>query len=95
MFFRITLISCLAIFIGSCSKDCVRTEVEKNCTGTYLRISEKVYKVCNYEILDAYEDGDEVNARYKKVNNCTPDPDVVICMMYFPFDGNIEVSSIH
>ncbi|MBN4071013.1 hypothetical protein JYT72_00755 [Crocinitomix catalasitica] len=95
MLLRLIPIVGFLLLVESCRKDCVRVEVEKNCTGTYLKISKKVFLVCNYEILTDYSDGDVISASYKKVGSCLSDADYVICMMYFPFDGIIEVHSIH
>lgn len=64
----------------------------KNCTGTYLRISDKEYKVCNHQKLAEYNHGISITATYKRLKKCN-DP-ATYCMMAYPNDGFIKVVSI-
>lgn len=64
----------------------------KNCTGTYLRISGKEYKVCNHQKLAGYNHGISVTATYKHLKKC--DDPATYCMMVYPNDGLIKVINI-
>ncbi len=62
----ITLILMVAI---SCSKN-ENMIVIKDCTGSYLRFNEKDYQICNIELVENYENGTEVKASFKEIDNC-------------------------
>lgn len=80
-------------FLFSCEKSGKNGAIIiKNCTGTYLRISDKEYKVCNHQKLAEYNHGISVTATYKRVKKC--DDTAVYCMMAYPNDGIIKVISI-
>lgn len=64
----------------------------RNCTGTYLRISDKEYKVCNHQKLAGYNHGISVTATYKHLKKC--DDTAMYCLMAYPNDGLIKVISI-
>ncbi|MCG8576632.1 MAG: hypothetical protein MI810_17265 [Flavobacteriales bacterium] len=74
----------------ACSKG-KEQKIIRNCTGTYLNISEKNYLICNPEAVADYENGDKVELDYEKVGECNPASDDPICEMYFPFDGNVTI----
>jgi len=59
----LTILSCSDAFDG-------KMTVVKDCSGTYLEYNDKDYKVCNFEILENYADGAEVEARFKKMDKC-------------------------
>jgi hypothetical protein len=67
--------------------------VIKDCTGSYLRFNDKDYHICNIETVEYYEDGAEVKASFKKVDDC-PDNDEVNCEMLHNNEGWIEVTKI-
>ncbi len=68
--------------------------VIKNCTGTYLRFKDKNYKVCNTDITDSYNNSDEVNASFKKIEDCKAFEDLIICALAFEFEDIIDVTKI-
>ena len=65
--------------------------VVKNCTGTYLRIDQKDYLVCNREKLADIPEGKVVKAIYGKIVDCNAD--WIVCAMVYPNYGTIEVYS--
>ncbi|MCI5059378.1 MAG: hypothetical protein MRY83_24915 [Flavobacteriales bacterium] len=83
-----------ALTFGACKKEKnVSSEVIRDCTGTYLRLDEKDYKVCNIDILEGYESETNIIATFKKTNNCD-DPEVAVCLLYHPFEHYIKIQSI-
>ena len=46
----------------ACEKNCKSMLVVRDCTGTYLRVADKDYHVCNTEKLAKYSNGETVNA---------------------------------
>lgn len=92
LFFSVALIAGIA----SCKKqDAEKMTVVRDCTGTYLRHEGKDYLVCNLEKLAPYEDGAFVMANFRKISECDePNNDVVVCYMYHPNEGWINVEYV-
>lgn len=44
--------------------------VIKGCEGVYLRFNNLDYTVCNEEKLDSFNNGDKVEAKFTKEDNC-------------------------
>lgn len=69
--------------------------VVTNCTGIYLRIEDKTYKVCNIEIMTSFEHGQTVKATYKKIADCDgPGGKPSSCYLYYAYESYIEVKRI-
>lgn len=84
----------LLILLISCSKVNDRNMIViKDCTGSYLRFNEKDYHVCNIEMLEIYDNGIEVKASFKKIDDC-PSNDEVVCEMLHANEGWINVTKI-
>lgn len=88
----ITMIVCLAML--SCKKTNQDATVTKDCTGTYLTIDSKDFKVCNEDILEAYEDGTIITASFKKLKECKPLENKVTCELYHEYKYWIEITKI-
>lgn len=88
----------LLVFFSLAVSGCCKTKratVVRDCTGTYLRIGEKDYRVCNTEKTADYQDGEEVAASFKETRSCTgPANDQIQCMMYHEYESWIEVKKI-
>ena len=67
--------------------------VIKDCTGKYLRFNEKDYHICNIEIVENYNNGAEVKASFKKIDDCQ-DNDEIVCEMLHNNEGWINVTKI-
>lgn len=67
--------------------------VIKDCTGSYLRFNDKDYHICNIEIVENYNDGTEVNASFKNIDDC-PDNAEIVCEMLHNNEGWVEVTKI-
>ena len=64
--------------------------VIKNCTGSYLRFDDNVYKLCNPEIIESYPGG-EIITVVLRYDQCTFDFE---CYLHFPFEEWIEILEI-
>lgn len=69
-------------------------EVIKDCTGAYLRYGGKDYKVCNVDKVEAYENGQRVEAAFGKLASCKAEDDKIICMMAHMNEGYVQVAYI-
>lgn len=93
--YLIYLFSILLFTNFSCQKEkSVKMTVIKDCTGVYLRIDKKDYQVCNVEKLESYSDGTEINVVYQNITSCPSLNNKIVCMMYHPSEGLIEVNRI-
>lgn len=90
------LASGLILMASSCSKfNADKMIVIRDCTGTYLRMDGKDYRVCNLEKVTAFADGAEVDASFKRLGECNGSAnDQIVCMMYHEHEGWIEVKQI-
>ncbi len=77
----------------SCGKTNKDVTVIKDCTGSYLRLNDKDYKICNDDIVANLNSGTEVVASFKKVDDCE-DGFQAICEMYHAHKGWIKVTEI-
>jgi hypothetical protein len=65
-----------------------------DCTGSYLRLNEKDYQICNIENIQDYDNGDEIKASFKKISNCD-NSEIITCEMLHGNEGWIEVLKIN
>ncbi len=91
---RTILILGLIVLFASCNK-VINQEmtVIKDCTGSYLRLNEKDYHICNIDIVEDINDGSVVKASFIKIDDCH-DSEEIVCEMYHANEGWIEVSDI-
>jgi hypothetical protein len=69
-----------------------KAEFIKDCTGSYIRIENKDYKVCYYKEVVNYKTGDVISVVYKKKKECTTiSPDELTCKMAHSFEYYIEI----
>lgn len=94
LFFRCAVAVMAAIFAIACGKENhVDAIIIKDCTGTYLRIVNKDYKVCNSELTKGFADGQIVKAVFtleSECNNDTPSP----CYMSHNFVSYAQIKKI-
>lgn len=91
----ILLLTFSFFILSSCSKDFlqVNATVEKNCTGTYLKIDQKFYYVCNKEKIDSYTQGQSISVEYEVLEGCKS-METAVCTMAFNYDAIIEIKKI-
>lgn len=94
LFFAIPVLL-FSLFAISCSmqKPGAEMQVIRDCTGTYLRMNKKDYHVCNVEKLAAFADGQTIRASFKKISECSKQPEIV-CMMFHENEGWVEVKKV-
>lgn len=85
------IFSILLIIIVTTSIFCSKVNdkkmtVIKDCTGSYLRYDGKDYHVCNVEVVENYDSGMEVEASFKKINECSVG-NATVCDMYHQNEG--------
>ncbi|MDI1356042.1 MAG: hypothetical protein PSX36_14070 [bacterium] len=89
------LATLLLLSFISCKKECYRSAiVVKDCTGTYLQMDGKDYKICNREKLASYTDGTRITFTYKEVSGCSSEKEEMFCSMLHPTEGWMEVQKI-
>jgi hypothetical protein len=67
--------------------------IVRDCTGTYIRIGEADYLVCNKQDLVSIPDNAMVGVKYKKAKKCPP-TDEMVCMMYHEHKGVVYVTKV-
>jgi hypothetical protein len=82
----------LFTFFGCEKTNEVKMTVVTDCTGTYLRQDGNDYKVCNYEKLDGFANGQTVSVTYSTISDC--DDFLYACDMLHVFEGWIEVETV-
>lgn len=83
-----------SLLVVSCKTKCDNdVQIKRDCTGTYLRVDNKEYKVCNSGMITAYQDNAIVKAKYKRLSSCgtLEEP---ICQMVHQNDGWVEVLEV-
>ena len=91
------LILCLALLTSGCRKHSETMTVVIDCTGTYLRLDDdgQDYKVCNLDMMEGFEAGDQVTVSFFKELDCDdPSQPEVICALEHAFESWIRVESI-
>lgn len=86
----------LALSFQNCSKERNQNvTVVRNCTGVYLRLSDKDYKVCNLEKVSTFPADATVTATFKKIKDCNnPAYSGPSCRMLHLYESWIEVENI-
>ena len=90
----LTLLITLTFF--SCKKDLTKNAtVIKDCTGTYMRLNGKDYKVCNIEKVSSFQIGITVLVSFKKLKDCEGSGNIVsTCYLLHQFESWIEIKNI-
>lgn len=93
-FHILTLLLALTFF--SCKKDVTKNAtVIKDCTGTYMRLNGKDYKVCNIEKVSSFQNGTTVSVSFKELKDCEGSGNIVAtCYMLHQFESWIEIENI-
>jgi len=85
----------LAVLTMSCTKrNGAEASVTRDCTGTYIRILEKDFLVCNINKLSDFNEGDKVQVSYKLESNCPEMDGRMVCMMYHENEGMVRILKV-
>jgi len=82
----------LIVTISSCTKT-GSALVVKDCTGSYLKLKEKDYLICNSETVNDFNNGDSINVVFKTAKKCLTDT-LVRCKMFHANEGWINVTEV-
>jgi hypothetical protein len=91
--------SIIILFIGILTLACakkngVEASITRDCTGTYIRIQDKDYLVCNINSVAEYNEGDKVKVSYKVVTDCPEKEGLMVCMMYHENEGMVRILKV-
>ncbi|MEO7049078.1 MAG: hypothetical protein ABI091_27485 [Ferruginibacter sp.] len=91
------IIICLVQTLFSCKKDLTTNGIIiKDCTGTYLRLNEKDYKVCNLEKVSSFQSDTNVRVTFKQLKNCEGTANSTpICYLLHQYVAWIEIEDIN
>lgn len=94
--FVILLLITSTLCFYSCSKDFIKVDatVEKNCTGSYLKIDNKFYYVCNADKITSYNTGQAISVTYEVLEGCKAKSEVNACELLFSYEAIIEIKAI-
>lgn len=88
----------IVLTVFACTKELspgTSATVVIDCTGTYLRLGGKDYKVCNLEKVSTFQNGATVKVDVKKIEECHGSGNLSgICDMLHKFDGWVNVEKI-
>lgn len=84
------------VMLFSCKKESyTNATIIKNCTGTYLRVLDKEYFVCNVKKTASFDNQQKVLASFNLIKECKSlsigNP---ICAMYYPNNGIANINAI-
>ena len=83
------------LLLASCGKVKRNAEIDRDCTGTYLRLNNRDYMICNPEMVNSYADGSPIKVKYNTISECAPsDPNIIVCEMYHKYFGHVEITEI-
>lgn len=93
-FYLMAILICL--FSISCKKEMPDQAILiRDCTGTYLRIKNTDYKICNIEKVAVFKTGTTVSVSFKKIPECNGKGNFPItCYMMHHFESWIEIEGI-
>lgn len=90
---KLILLAIFAVAIISCRK--VKQQealLVKDCTGAYLRINDKDYKICNRSVAEHYQNGTLITVSFKHMGACNEN--YIECEMLHEFEDWIKVTDI-
>ena len=72
-----------------------KVQIVKDCSGTYIRMNDLDYKVCNDKTLEDTENDAFINLSFIDINKCKLPDGIAICMLYHEHVGSAKVLEIH
>lgn len=93
---KLLFLSLFTLVLTACgSVSGVNAVIVRDCTGTYVRVAEKDYLVCNIELLDKVDTGDTVRVRFQPIEKCARLDTTIVCMMYHPNEGKVQLKKVN
>lgn len=84
----------LVLAFSSCDKSARNGKIDRDCTGTYLRLNKKDYLICNPAMTDSYVDGSDIRVKFKFKSKCDNTGDHPVCELYHKSYGFVEITEI-
>lgn len=72
-----------------------KVQIVRDCSGTYIRMDEWDYKVCNDDLLANLENEAMITLSFIDVNKCKLPDGIAVCMLYHEHVGSVKVLDIH
>ncbi len=88
------LAQCKSLQDHHVTEDFQTVVIVRNCSGTYVKIDEQDFQVCNAEALEKFDDGESVDIEYEDVEKCENKEGVAVCMLYHPHEGYVFVNQV-
>ncbi|RZL20637.1 MAG: hypothetical protein EOO96_24810 [Pedobacter sp.] len=90
------ILSIIVLAIFSCKKESYSSAtIIRDCTGTYLRVLDKDYQVCNIEKTASFENEQKVLANFNLIKECKNEASVVSeCFMLHANAGLINIIDV-
>jgi hypothetical protein len=93
---QVVFVALLSVVLTACSSvNGVQAIVVRDCTGTYIRVSEKDYLVCNNDLLEKKQTGDTVRVRFQSIQTCPRLDTTIVCMMYHEHNGLVKLKKVN
>lgn len=90
----ITLLLIGSLVFISCKPKCDRdAQIIRDCTGTYIRVDNKDYKVCNVGIVSGRADNVIIKVKYKRLDSCSKKSEPM-CLMAHDNQGWVEILEV-
>lgn len=94
--FAFAAFAIFSLSFSACTRSCKELDTQKakvirDCTGTYVRIADVDYLVCNTSALTDYADNECVEVSTAGVADCAEQKDKIICAMAHEYAGIVEV----
>jgi len=89
-----TLLLVLLVVITGCTKQ-KKATVVRDCSGVYLNMNGKDYRVCNIEKISNYKHGQEITASFKRLSSCDESAnDQPVCFMLHQYEYWIKITKV-
>lgn len=94
--FVLPVFAVMSLSLFSCTKTKnTQAMIYKDCSGSYIRMGAKDYRVCNFKTIAGYKTGDVVNVSFRKVKDCeSRDWEPIICELHHPYESNIYLTEV-
>ena len=89
-FFIILLL--LGLVWGCGKEDWKNAVLVRDCTGSYIRLEDKEFLICNQKKVSFIETGTKIEVVISQVSECTQEG--IVCMMLHEHDGFVKVERV-
>ncbi len=72
-----------------------KVQIVRDCSGTYIRMNDWDYKVCNDKELGTIENNAFLNLSFIDINKCKLPEGTAVCMLYHEHVGSVKILEIH